>query len=100
MRYHDTRPMKELIKMALGSHPRSKRNFYQLAMKAWYKILPDTKGHIQNGFMKNNCLYLKTSSALLRHELYLQKKKIKKELKETIQSFEGDPELLEDIFFI
>ena len=102
MRYKETRDIHNLITTALGRFPKAPSNVHNLIMQAWYQTLPETKDQLQHTFIKGKTLYIKMKleASVLRHQLRLSKKATLGQLKATIQSLHGNPEVLEKIFYI
>lgn len=99
MRYKEIRSMEELINVALQGAPKHTKKT-QWIMEAWYTIRPDTQGKIQRSFVKGQALYLKLHAPALRHQLYLQRVQIQRDLQEAIEQRGGEGSLIKQIFFI
>ena len=99
MRFRDTRSLDSLIDTALKGISKNQKP-QVLLMRAWYEILPQTKGQLGGTFMRGKALYIKVNNSFLRHKLSLSKGKIYKDLVNALVRLGGNRNVIEDLFFM
>ena len=97
MRKKDEHTLKDLIEELIDSYKwRGKLNETQI-IEQWEKLMgPSIARQTEKIFVKNNCLYLKIRSAVLKQELFYGKEKLISLLNENLK----DQEQLKKIIFL
>ncbi|MEM7174206.1 MAG: hypothetical protein AAF380_03055 [Bacteroidota bacterium] len=99
MHYKTPRPIGNLIKNTLHALPYQSQWNKAKILQAFKIALPFTQGKIQNCYTKQHVLYIKLNSALLSHELRINKAAVLTKLQGALKDL-GEVFLLKNIIFL
>lgn len=99
MPYKNPTPIAKLIKDTLHTIPYHNQRITSKIMRAFTLALPFIEGKIQRLYLKKSILYVKLDSALLAHELRLNKTTIITRIKDAYKQL-GEHIVLQKIVFL
>ncbi len=99
MNYKATIPIHTLVKQAMSTTPAHYKWLNVLAMRACKQSLPFIANKIKQCTFKKGILYIRLGSALLCHELRLNKPQVIKRIQASLKQLGGEGSVLKDIVF-